>query len=172
MLATKEKYLKEVNEDTDLLYLIMKASPIKYNVDLVNEKFKKLNDYYKKKQFEERNSNLTKTEATFYRYNVLYGTKCGALLRSYSPKMRPESVSQKSKSNRVIGDEDERVFNENEVRLIFMAKCDDLGIKTKENLEKKFQDYCEQKCIRREVDFTEVRYILKFSVTWDITPQR
>jgi len=157
LLETKQKYLKEVDEDTDLLYLIMKSSPTKYNVDLVNEKFKKLNDFFKKKQFEERNTNLTKTEATFYRYNVLYGSKCGQLLRSYSPKMRPESVAtNKSKSNRVIGDEDERCFNENEVKMLFIAKCDDLHIKSKEQLEKKFSDYCDQKCIRREVDFTEV----------------
>ena len=152
--------MKEVNEETDLLYLIMKASPTGYNVDLVNEKFKKLNDFYKKKQFEERSSNLTKTEATFYRYNVLYGSKCGALLRSYSPKMRPESVSQKSKNQKVIGDEDERVFNENEVKWLFMAKCEDLSIKSKENLEKKFIDFCDSKCIRRVADFTEVISII------------
>ncbi len=134
----------------------MKSSPSRYNVDLLNEKFKKLNDFFKKKQFEERNSNLTKTEATFYRYNVLYGTKCGNLLRSYSPKMRPESVTQKAKNSRIVGEEDERCFNENEVKMLFFAKCNDLKIKTKDNLEKKFQDYCEKKCIRREVDFTEV----------------
>lgn len=42
------------------------------------------------------------------------------------------------------------------MKLLFVAKCNDLNIKTKDNLEKKFFDYCDKKCINRIVDFSDV----------------
>ncbi len=69
----------------------MKSSPVKYDLHLVNEKCKKLNNYYSEKT--RYQVGLNKTDSIFYRYNVLYGSKSNELIRSYSPKMRPASSS-------------------------------------------------------------------------------
>jgi hypothetical protein len=69
----------------------MKTSPIKYDLTLVNEKCKKLNSFYAEKT--KYQTKMTKTDSTYYKYNLLYGTKSNELIRSYSPKMRPASAS-------------------------------------------------------------------------------
>lgn len=152
--------LKEKDDDLNLMFLIMKSSPLKYDAKLVNNKFKKLNEFYSEKQ-KVQNKVLTNTDAVYYKYNILYGTKSNELIRSYSPKMRPQTatLSTMRRKDGLSGTFDVKCFNEEEVKILFLAKCNDLIIKSKENLERKFKDYCDLKCINRNVDFSEVRII-------------
>jgi hypothetical protein len=69
----------------------MKSSPTKYDLNLVNEKCKKMNIFYSEKTKYQKG--LSKLDSTYYRYNVLYGSKSNEMIRSYSPKMRPASAS-------------------------------------------------------------------------------
>jgi Ran GTPase-activating protein (RanGAP) involved in mRNA processing and transport len=132
----------------------MKTSPVKYDMNLVSEKLKKLNKFYDTKKL---GSSLSKTEETYFRYNLLYGTKSNEIIRAYSPKMRPQSASV-SNFNKDNFSNAVRCFTPEEITRIYQAKCEDLDIKTKENIEKKFQEYCERKCVNREADFTECNF--------------
>jgi hypothetical protein len=87
-LETKNK---ENAEELEVAFLIMKTSPIKYDLTLVNEKCKKLNSYFADKT--KYQTHMTKTDNTYYKYNLLYGTKSNEIIRSYSPKMRPASAN-------------------------------------------------------------------------------
>jgi hypothetical protein len=82
---------KEKVEELEVAYLIMKTSPIKYDLTLVNEKCKKLNSYFADKT--KYQPSMTKTDSVYYKYNLLYGTKSNEIIKSYSPKMRPASAS-------------------------------------------------------------------------------
>jgi Ran GTPase-activating protein (RanGAP) involved in mRNA processing and transport len=132
----------------------MKTSPVKYDMNLVSEKLKKLNKFYDNKKL---GHSISKTEETYFRYNILYGTKSNEILRAYSPKMRPQSASV-SNFNKDNFTNLLRCFTSEEITRIYQAKCADLDIKTKENIEKKFQEYCERKCVNREADFTECNF--------------
>jgi hypothetical protein len=70
----------------------MKTSPKKYDQIKVNEKNKKLNKYFSEKN-KYSSEIMTKTDELYYKYNLLYGTKSNEIIRSYSPKMRPQSAS-------------------------------------------------------------------------------
>jgi hypothetical protein len=82
---------KEKVEELEVAFLIMKTSPIKYDLTLVNEKCKKLNSYFADKT--KYQTNMSKTDSVYYKYNLLYGTKSNEIIKSYSPKMRPASAS-------------------------------------------------------------------------------
>jgi hypothetical protein len=67
----------------------------------------------------------------------------------------------------------ETCFTEEERKLLFLAKCSDLNINVRENLENKFNEYCERKCVDRYVDFSEVSMLIyHLSVILGITPLR
>ncbi len=68
----------------------MRKSPVKYDPAKVQEKNKKLTEYYTEKN---KYSSMSRTDELYYRYNLLYGTKSNEIIRSYSPKMRPQSSS-------------------------------------------------------------------------------
>lgn len=142
-------------EDLDLVYLIMKNSPQKYDLDKLNEKFKSINNFYKRKV--DFDNQLNKIDSTYYKYNLLYGSNAVNLIRSYSPKMRPDSGNIRSvmNYNGNIDNPEHKCFTDDEVKLLFIAKCADLAINPKDNLESKFIDYCDKKCIDRYVDFRE-----------------
>lgn len=155
-LSVTQRGKKEEKEELDVLFLIMKASPIKYDPNLVNEKSKKLNEYYAEKN---KYSQSTKTDELYYKYNLLYGTKSNELIRSYSPKMRPVSAGISAfRKDTLLSESDVTCFTSKEVEMIFQAKCADLNIKSKDNLEVKFREYCDNKCINRLADFTECNF--------------
>ena len=138
-------------DDLDLVYLIMKNSPQKYDLDKLNTKFKSINKHYLKKV--DFDNQMNKVDSTFYKYNLLYGSNSVNILRSYSPKMRPDSGSIRN----VVREKEseQKCFTEDEMKVLFTSRCIDLSINPKPSLETKFYEYCDKKCINRTVDFSE-----------------
>ncbi len=52
-----------------------------------------------------------------------------------------------------------KCFSDEEVKVLFLAKCQDLNIKIRDNLEGKFIEHCNKKCINRVADFSEVKKV-------------
>ncbi len=77
--------------EVNVLNLIIQTSPTKYDPNLLNKKLKKLNDIYEEKR--KNYSTISRVDELYYKYNILYGTKSNEIIRSYSPKMRPQSAS-------------------------------------------------------------------------------
>jgi len=73
---------------------MIKNSPTKYDMGSVNKKYRKMTEIYLKKL--KYQNDFNKTDEVFFKYNILYGNKNGNLIRNYSPKMRPISVSNKT----------------------------------------------------------------------------
>ena len=78
-------------QSNEVINLIIKTSPNKYDPNLLNKKLKKLNDIYEEKR--KNYSTISRVDELYYKYNLLYGTKSNQIIRSYSPKMRPQSAS-------------------------------------------------------------------------------
>lgn len=155
----KAKFINGNKDDLDLVYLIMKYSPKKYDLDKLNEKFKIVNKHFNHKLTNKEN--MSKLDSTYYKYNILYGSNSSNLIRSYSPKMRPGSGEVRNAlTHKVDVDHwDRKCLTEDEVALLFSAKCSDIGIDSdKQHLEAKFIDYCDKKCINRVIDFKESNF--------------
>ena len=148
ILIILTNFTEEFKGDLDVMYLIMKTSPKKYDMNTIHDKMKSLNQYYIGKK---KSHNITKTDELYYKYNILYGTNSNEVLRSYSPKMRPLSSFPKN----ISLDKDQFCFSPEDIASLYEAKCRDLRLKVKERLEKKFFEYCEKKCVNRVADFTE-----------------
>lgn len=133
---------------------MIKNSPTKYDMKSVNKKYRKMTEIYLKKL--KYQNDFNKTDEVFFKYNVLYGNKNGNIIRNYSPKMRPISVSNKTAQKEDINDSKFKCFTKEEVQLLFLAKTEDLKIKLRDNLESKFQEYCSKNCVDRIADFSEV----------------
>lgn len=52
--------------------------------------------------------------------------------------------------------EKEPIFSENMISQLFEARCQDLKIPAKEKQLKKFSDNCNEKCINRKIDLTNM----------------
>jgi len=83
------------HKTNDVLNLIIKASPTKYDSNLLNKKLKKMNEIYEEKR--KNYSEISRVDELYFKYNILYGSKSNELIRSYSPKMRPQSASFSNK---------------------------------------------------------------------------
>ena len=68
----KAKFINGNKDDLDLVYLIMKYSPKKYDLDKLNEKFKIVNKHFSHKLTSKEN--MSKLDSTYYKYNILYGS--------------------------------------------------------------------------------------------------
>lgn len=88
----KEEFIKK--DELDPLYLMLKTSPTKFDMKNVNKKYREMTEIYLKKL--KYQNDFNKTDEVFFKYNILYGNKNGNLIRNYSPKMRPISVSNKT----------------------------------------------------------------------------
>ena len=64
------------------------------------------------------------TEETFYKYNLLYGNNTTNIIRTYSPKMKPESSSVNGFNKKIIQDmvENIYIFNDEEINELNRAK--------------------------------------------------
>ena len=94
----KPKFLKTEQtlsspQELDVLDMILQTTPDHYDINKMIEKKKKLEEIYLEKI--KYKDGFTKTDATFYRYNLLYGSNSNSILRSYSPKMRPKTAAPK-----------------------------------------------------------------------------
>lgn len=43
------------------------------------------------------------------------------------------------------------------MKILFLAKCEDLNIRIRDNLENKFYEFCNKHCINRIADFSQVK---------------
>jgi hypothetical protein len=73
---------------------MLKNSPTKFDMKNINKKYREMTEIYLKKL--KYQNDFNKTDEVFFKYNILYGNKNGNLIRNYSPKMRPTSVSNKT----------------------------------------------------------------------------
>lgn len=80
----------QLEPNLELINLIMEKSPMKYDLTKLNEKHNKLDKFFTAKNGSEI---MSKTDKLFYKYNLLYGSNSNEIIRSYSPKMRPDSPS-------------------------------------------------------------------------------
>ena len=79
--------------------------------------------------------------------------------------MRPMSASIHLFQQKMLNMEENQndVFNYDEVEKMCKAKCNDIGIELRENMIYKFNEYCKNKCKNRQVDFTEM-YLGYYSI--------
>lgn len=143
---------KSDENDLDLMYLLIKKDPEKYDLERLNEKFKTVNSFYSNKLIHKQ---MNRVDSTFYKYNILYGTNSNNIIKSYSQKLRPDSAGIRNINIYKLNISDADCFTEEDIKILFIAKCADLNIKTRPNLEKNFIEYCNKKCINREVDFND-----------------
>ena len=152
-------FSKSENENMDYLNLIINSNPNQFNRGMIKKKMKQINDMYiigtdKNKQ---RPKLSYKTEETFYNYNVLYGSKTQNLIRTYSPKMHPQSSSIKVFLKKFYHTLKINIpiFNEDEILSFCKSKCKDLGISFRINILYKFKDFCSLRCINRVADLSD-----------------
>ena len=80
--------IKENN--LDIIYLLIKNSKDIYKPDKLENKCKLLKNYFSK--YNKKTNNISKIDAAFYKYNLLYGYNSNNLIKSYTQKMRPKST--------------------------------------------------------------------------------
>ena len=106
--------------------------------------------------------------------NKLYHSKSISLLRTYSPKLRPRSSSLKEFSKNIFGPKiDCIMFTEEEIKLLFEKKCEDIDVNIRLELFDRFNDFISKRCVNRIIDLSEcnlsinsikaLKYILKHS---------
>ena len=143
----------------NLLDLMIKNNPNKYNYKKLKNKIRQINNLYTSNTKESYllPKSTKRVEELFYNYNVLYGQNTSNLIRTYSPTMRPKSSSVNNfvKKMNMIQRESLSVFTDNEMIDLIQAKCNDIGIDVKEHMLSKFKEYCNSKCKNRIVDLTE-----------------
>ena len=159
LLKEKSNIFAKSNDNLDIVNLMIKSSPNQYNQKKINKKLIVINPLYirgteenlKRPNFNEN------TEKVFYKYNLLYGSNTNNLIRTYSPKMRPLSSSIKE-FNKKMKTEDERnvaIFNDDEILQLVKARCQDIGIRLRENMIFKFKTFINSKCRNRCIELID-----------------
>ena len=155
------------NTNLDVLNLILETNPSKYDLNKIAEKINTINPFFTKGNFYNRQKpNYSRnTEEVYYKYNILYGSNTTNLITTYSPKMRPMSASIHLFQQKMLNMEENQndVFNYDEVEKMCKAKCNDIGIELRDNMIYKFNEYCKNKGKNRQVDFTEM-YLGYYSI--------
>ena len=141
------------NNNLNVLELLLENNPSKYTYKKLRNKINSMDHYY----LNENVRSTNKVKEVFYKYNVLYGQNTSNLIRTYSPKMRPNSSSVNKFVKKMNNDQKDNlpVFSEEEIHELIKTKCNDIGIDVKEHMLVKFKDYCNSKCKNRTVDLTE-----------------
>ena len=144
---------KDKDNQLNILDLMLENNPNKYNYQKLQNKINSIDNIYKN----ESNRSTYKVKEVFYKYNVLYGQNTSNLIRTYSPKMRPMSLSVNKFVKKMNNDQSDNlpVFSENEINELIKTKCSDIGIDVKDHMLLKFKDYCNTKCKNRTVDLAE-----------------
>ena len=159
IFSQKLNFKSEQTNNFNILNLMIKNSPSKYNYKKLKNKIREINNLYTSKTKESflLPKSTKRVKELFYNYNVLYGQNTSNLIRTYSPSMRPKSssVNKFVKKMNMVQRESLSVFTDNEIIDLIKAKCSDIGIDVKEHMLSKFKDYCNSKCKNRIVDLTE-----------------
>ena len=157
--SQKLNFKNEQTNNFNLLNLMIKSNPNKFNNKKLKNKIRYINNLYTSNTKESYllPKSTKRVKELFYNYNVLYGQNTSNLIRTYSPTMRPKSssVNRFVKKMNMIQKESLSVFSDNEILDLIKAKCSDIGIDVKEHMLSKFKDYCNSKCKNRIVDLTE-----------------
>ena len=156
----KNNILKKNNsENLKVLNLIIESNPNQYNNKKINQKLMAINPLFKRGTEENLKRPLFSpgTEETFYKYNLLYGNNSTNIIRTYSPKMKPESSSVNGFNKKMIQDmvENIYIFNDEEINELIRAKCKDIGIDFREGMVQKFKEFCNTKCRNRVLNLSE-----------------
>jgi len=157
----KEKNILKKNnsENLQVLNLIIESNPNQYNNKKINQKLMAINPLFKRgtEQNLKRPLFSPSTEETFYKYNILYGNNSTNIIRTYSPKMKPESSSVNGFNKKMMQDlvENIYIFNDDEINELIRAKCKDIGIDFREGMVQKFKEFCNTKCRNRILNLSE-----------------
>ena len=150
---------KNNSENLKVLNLIIESNPNQYNNKKINQKLMAINPLFKRGTKENLKRPLfsPSTEETFYKYNLLYGNNSTNIIRTYSPKMKPESSSVNGFNKKMIQDmvENIYIFNDEEINELIRAKCKDIGIDFREGMVQKFKEFCNTKCRNRVLNLSE-----------------
>ena len=115
---------------------------------------------------------LNRSLKKFHHYSILSHSKSNNLLETYSPKIRPRSSSLKEFSKNIFGPKiDCIMFTEDEIKLLFEKKCEDIDVNIRLELFDRFNDFISKRCVNRIIDLSEcnlsinsitaLKYILK-----------
>ena len=141
------------NNNLNVLDLLLENSPNKYSYKKLRSKISSIDNFYHNHRMKPKN----RIEEIYYKYNVLYGQNTSNMIRTYSPKMRPNSSSVKKFVKKMKNEQKDSipVFTEEEINELIKAKCSDIGIDVKDHMLYKFKEFCNSKCKDRIVDFRE-----------------
>ena len=147
----KMNYFKKPNvpQNLDVLNLILKHSPEKIDMKLLEQKINVLNQGIKSKD-------INMATKKFYDYNIIFGYKSNNIIKSYTPKLKlknPITTKEVSKN----GLETQQIFNNQDISALFYQKCMDLNIPLKEELLNRFTDFIKLKCVNRIIDLTDCK---------------
>ena len=151
MLNQNRNYFKKPNvpQNLDVLNLILKHSPEKIDMKLLEQKINVLNQGIKSKD-------INMATKKFYDYNIIFGYKSNNIIKSYTPKLKlknPITTKEVSKN----GLETQQIFNNQDISALFYQKCMDLNIPLKEELLNRFTDFIKLKCVNRVIDLTDCK---------------
>ncbi len=117
---------------------------------------------------------FNRTFKKFHNNSILFHSKSNNILETYSPKLRPRSSSLKEFSKNIFGPKiDCIMFTEEEIKLLFEKKCEDIDVNIRLELFDRFNDFISKRCVNRIIDLSEcnlsinsikaLKYILKHS---------
>ena len=152
-LNEQHKVNTNKNISLNVLDLLLENNPYKYSYRKLKNKISTMDHFYRNESMRSTNN----VKEVYYKYNVLYGQNTSNLIRTYSPKMRPNSSSVNKFVKKMNNDQKDNlpVFTEDEINELIKTKCNDIGIDVKDHMLMKFKDYCNSKCKNRTVDLTE-----------------
>ena len=115
---------------------------------------------------------FNRTFKKFHNNSILFHSKSNNILETYSPKLRPRSSSLKEFSKNIFGPKiDCIMFTEEEIKLLFEKKCEDIDVNIRLELFDRFNDFISKRCVNRIIDLSEcnlsinsikaLKYILK-----------
>ena len=152
-LNEQHKVNTNKNISLNVLDLLLENNPYKYSYRKLKNKISTMDHFYRNESMRSTNN----VKEVYYKYNVLYGQNTSNLIRTYSPKMRPNSSSVNKFVKKMNNDQKDNlpVFTDEEINELIKTKCNDIGIDVKDHMLMKFKDYCNSKCKNRTVDLTE-----------------
>ena len=147
----KMNYFKKPNvpQNLDVLNLILKHSPEKIDMKLVEQKINVLNQEIKSKD-------INMATKKFYDYNIIFGYKSNNIIKSYTPKLKLKNTMLTKEVSK-NGLETQQIFNNQDISALFYQKCIDLNIPLKEELLNRFTDFIKSKCVNRIIDLSDCK---------------
>ena len=119
---------------------MIESDPSKIQMSQVEQKAKCFKTIYK--NYNPFTYGKTSVRNTYFRYNVLYGSRSSNLIKTYLPTMRAMSSSVRSYSRfqlkQSLNDnsiEKNCIFTDEQIEQLYKAKCEDLEIAEKKTIK-------------------------------------